>query len=82
MIKFAFSTAAASVAISLSPASAQAYVASVNSVQCDVTTFTGSYLSSTTKFALPLAPEVVPCGGTSTLPHRSLDIAAGTIRSF
>ena len=82
MDKFVFSTAVALAAISLSPASAQAYVATGNSVQCDVTTFTGSSLSSTTKFALPLAPEVVPCGGTSTQPHRSLDIASGNIRAF
>ena len=82
MIKIAFSTAAALAAISLSPASAQAYVATVNSVQCDVTTFTGSYLSSTTKIALPSTTQVVPCGGTSSLPHRSRDIAAGSIRTF
>jgi hypothetical protein len=68
-------TAAALVAISLSPGSAQAYVATANSVQCDVTTFTGSYLSNTSKFAMPPAQDVMPCGGSSSLTNSSLEIA-------
>jgi len=83
MIKLALGTASALTVISLCPGSAQAYVATVNGVQCDVTTYTGAYVSNISKFALPLAPEVVPCGrGTSSLPHRSLDIAWGDIDAF
>jgi hypothetical protein len=75
MFKFTLTAAAALAAISLSPDFAQAYVATVNSVQCDVTTFTGSYLSNTTQFALPPAQDVMPCGGFSSLPNSSLEIA-------
>jgi hypothetical protein len=75
MIKFTLTAAAALVAISLSPGSAQAYVATANSVQCDVTTFTGSYLSNTSKFALPPAQDVMPCGDSSSLPNSTLEIA-------
>ena len=39
-------------------------------------------MSRSSKFPLPPAPEVVPCGGTSSLPHRSLDIAWGNIDAF
>ncbi len=82
MIKLVFGTAAALTAISLCPSSAQAYVATHNRVQCDEITYTGTYVSNISKFGLPPAPEVVPCGGTSSLPHRSLDIAWGTIDPF
>ncbi len=82
MIKFTLAASAALAAISLSPGSAQAYVATVNSVQCDETTYTGTCVSNTSKFSLPQAPEVVPCGGASSLPHRSLDIAWGDIDAF
>ena len=75
MIKFTLAAAAALAAISFSPGSAQAYVAPVISVQCDVTTFTGSYLSNTSEFALPPAQDVMPCGGSSSLPNSSLEIA-------
>ena len=75
MIKFTLTAAAALAAISISPGSAQAYVATVNSVQCDVTTFSGSYLSNTTQFALSLAQDVMPRGGSSSLPNSSLEIA-------
>jgi len=40
--KLALGAAAALAAISLSPGSAQAFVVTVNSVQYDVTTFTGT----------------------------------------
>ena len=75
MIRFTLTAAAALAAISISPGSAQAYVATVNSVQCDVTTFTGSYLSNTTHFSLPPAQDVMPCGGSSSLRSSSLEIA-------
>ncbi len=83
MIKLVFGTAAALTAISLCPGSAQAYVATVNRVQCDEITYTGTYVSNISKFGLSPAPEVVPCGrGTPSLPHRSLDIAWGDIDAF
>jgi hypothetical protein len=82
MIKLVFGIVAALTAISLCPGSAQAYVATVNRVQCDEITYTGTYVSNTSKFRLSPAQEVVPCGGTSSLPPLSLDIAWGDIDAF
>jgi hypothetical protein len=82
IIKLFFGTAAALTAISLCPGSAQAYVATVNRVQCDEITYTGTYVSNINKFGLSPAAEVVPCRGTSSLPPRSLDIAWGDIDAF
>jgi hypothetical protein len=45
---------------------AQAFVVTVNSVQYDVTPFSGSYNSNTSKFALPPAPGVMPWWGSQT----------------
>jgi hypothetical protein len=48
--KLALGAAAALAAINLSPGSAQAYVVTVNSVQYDVTYFTGSYSDNLSQF--------------------------------
>jgi hypothetical protein len=66
----ALGAAAALAAISLSPGSAQAYVVTVNGVQYDVTTFTGSYDANTSKFALPPAPGVMPWWGSGSLAQQ------------
>jgi hypothetical protein len=65
-ILVALGAAAALAAISLSPGSAQAYVVTVNGVQYDVTTFTGSYDANTSKFALPPG-GVMPWWGDNVL---------------
>jgi hypothetical protein len=65
--KLALGAAAALAAISLSPGSAQAFVVTVNSVQYDVTTFTGSYASSTSKFETAANDGVMPWWGDSNL---------------
>jgi len=48
--KLALGAAAALAAISLTPGSAQAFVVTVGGVQYDVTTFTGTYNSNSSKF--------------------------------
>ena len=65
--KQALGAAAALAAISLSPGSAQAFVVTVNSVQYDVTTFTGSYDGNISKFSPPPAPGVMPWWNNSNL---------------
>ena len=69
-IRVALGAAAALAAISLSPGSAQAYVVTVNGVQYDVTTFTGTYELNASKFATPANGGVMPWwegGGSGTL---------------
>jgi hypothetical protein len=56
----ALGAAAALAAIGLSPGSAQAFVVTVDGVQYDVTTFTGSYNSDTNKFQTPANGGVMP----------------------
>ena len=51
---------AALAAVSLSPDSAHAYVVTVNSIQYDETTFTGSFSANTSKFATPANGGVLP----------------------
>jgi len=62
----ALGAAAALVAISLSPGSAQAYVVTVGGVQYDVTTFTGSYDDNTSKFETAANNGVMPWWGSSS----------------
>lgn len=66
-IRVALGAAAALAAISLSPGSAQAYVVTVNGVQYDVTTFTGSYNANTSKFATAANNGVMPWWNNSTM---------------
>jgi hypothetical protein len=63
----ALGAAAALAAISLSPGSAQAFVVTVGGVQYDVTTFTGSYSNSGSKFQTPSNNGVMPWWGSATL---------------
>ncbi len=76
-IRVALGAAAALAAISLSPGSAQAYVVTVNGVQYDVTTFTGSYDANTSKFALPPAPGVMPWWANQSLASQFAVAVAG-----
>ena len=62
-IPIAFGAAAALAALSLSQGSAQAYVVTVNSVQYDVTTFTGSYNDNISKFNTAANGGVMPWWG-------------------
>jgi hypothetical protein len=66
-LQVAFGAAAALAAISLSPGSAQAYVVTVDGVQYDVTTFTGSYNANTSKFATAANNGVMPWWNNSTM---------------
>ena len=66
LLKGTLGAAVALAALSLSPGSAQAYVVTVNSVQYDVTTFTGSYNDNVSKFGVALMPW---WGGSSTLAN-------------
>ena len=59
--------AAALAAICLSPGSAQAYVVTVEGVQYDVTTFTGSYDDNTSKFETAANRGVMPWWGDYAL---------------
>ena len=63
----ALGAAAALAAISLSPGSAQAYVVTVGGLQYDVTTFTGTYNATSSKFATAANGGVMPWWGNSTL---------------
>ncbi|MCX5960589.1 MAG: hypothetical protein NT053_12410 [Cyanobacteria bacterium] len=63
----ALGAAAALATISLSPSSAQAYLVTVNSVQYDVTTFTGSYNDNASNFNSTLMPW---WGSSSTLANQ------------
>jgi hypothetical protein len=65
-IRVALGAAAVLAAISLSPGSAQAYVVTVNGVQYDVTTFTGSYNANTSKFATAANNGMMPWWNNST----------------
>jgi hypothetical protein len=56
--------AVALVALSLNPEDAQAYVVTVNSIQYDVTTFTGDYNSNSSKFATPANGGEMPWWGS------------------
>jgi len=73
----ALGAAAALAAISLSPGSAQAYVVTVGGTQYDVTTFTGTFIANSSKFALPPAPGVMPWFENPTLID-SFATAVGT----
>lgn len=66
-IRVALGAAAALAAISLSPGSAQAYVVTVNGVQYDVTTFTGSYNANTSKFETAANNGVMPWFDNQTM---------------
>jgi hypothetical protein len=66
-IRVALGAAAALAAISLSPGSAQAYLVTVNGVQYDVTTFTGSYNANTSKFETAANNGVMPWFGNQTM---------------
>jgi len=79
--KQALGAAAALAAISLSPGSAQAFVVTVNSVQYDVTTFTGSYDGNISKFSPPPAPGVMPWWNNSDLA-RDFATALGSLASY
>jgi hypothetical protein len=59
----ALGAATALAAISLSPGSAQAFVVTVNSVQYDVTTFTGTYNDNISKFETAANGGVMPWWG-------------------
>jgi hypothetical protein len=72
----AIGAAAALAAISLSPGSAQAYVVTVNSVQYDVTTFTGSYDDNTSKFETAANNGVMPWWGSESLASQ-FNVAVG-----
>jgi len=63
--KQALGAAAALAAICLSPGSSQAFVVTVNSVQYDVTTFTGTYNANTSKFETAANGGVMPWWGVS-----------------
>jgi hypothetical protein len=65
--KLALGAAVALAAISLSAGSAQAVVVTVDGVQYDVTTFTGSYNDNTSKFQTPANGGVMPWWGSSVL---------------
>jgi hypothetical protein len=78
--KLALGAAVALAALSLGPGSAQAYVVTVNSVQYDVTTFTGSYNSSTSNFSASGA-GVMPWYGSSSLAQ-SFAAAVGSGLGF
>jgi hypothetical protein len=65
--------AAALAAISLSPGSAQAYVVTMNGVQYEVTTLTGTYNDNNSKFATAGNGGVMPWYGNAAL---SLDFAS------
>ena len=67
LLKGALGAAVALAALSLSPGSAQAYVVTVGGLLYDVTTFTGSYNSNTSKFQTPANGGVMPWWGSSTL---------------
>jgi hypothetical protein len=58
--QLALGAAAALAAISLSPGSAQAYVVTVDDIQYDVTTFTGSYNDNISKFETAANGGVMP----------------------
>ena len=73
----ALGATAALAAISLSPGSAQALVVTVNSVQYDVTTFTGTYNDNSSKFKTPANGGVMPWWNNSTLAM-SFATAVGT----
>ena len=64
--KLALGAAAALAAISLSPGSAQAFVVTVDSVQYDVTTFTGSYNGNASKFETAANGGVMPWWGNES----------------
>jgi hypothetical protein len=63
--KLTIGAAAALTAISLSPVSAKALVVTVNSVQYDVTTFTGTYNNNTSQFETAANGGVMPWWGSS-----------------
>jgi hypothetical protein len=63
----ATSAAVALAAISLSAGSAQAVVVTVDGVQYDVTTFTGTYNDNISKFATPANGGVMPWWGSDSL---------------
>ena len=65
-LQVALGAAAALAAISLSPGSAQAFVVTVNRVQYDVTTFTGTYNANTSKFQTAANGGVMPWWGSSS----------------
>jgi hypothetical protein len=77
--QLALGAAAALAAISLSPGSAQAYVVTVDGVQYDVTTFTGSYEANTSKFAAPASGGVMPWWGSSTLASQFATAVLGSL---
>ena len=74
----AIGAAAALAAIGLSPGSAHAYVVTVNSVQYDVTTFTGTYNANISKFALPTNGGVMPWYGSQSLALQFADAVGNT----
>ena len=65
--QLALGAAVALAAISLSPGSAQAFVVTVNSVQYDVTTFTGTYEDNTSQFETAANNGVMPWWGSESL---------------
>ena len=72
--KLALGAAVALAAISLSPGSAHALVVTVGGVQYDVTTFTGSYNGSTSKFAIAASGGVMPWWGSDSLAATFSDV--------
>jgi hypothetical protein len=77
--QLALGAAAALAAISLSPGSAQAYVVTVNSVQYDVTTFTGSYDADTSKFETAANGGVMPWWGSESLASQFAAAVSGNL---
>ena len=75
----ALGAAAALATISLSPGSAQAYVVTVNSVQYDVTTFTGSYDADTSKFETAANGGVMPWWGSESLASQFAAAVSGNL---
>jgi hypothetical protein len=75
--QLALGAAAALAAISLSQGSAQAFVVTVNSVQYDVTTFTGSYNDNTSKFETAANNGVMPWWGSQSLAGQFAAAVAG-----
>jgi len=70
LLKGALGAAVALAAISLNPEHAHAYVVSVNSIQYDVTTFTGTYNSNSGKFETPANGGEMPWRGSSSLAQQ------------
>ncbi|MFN7738713.1 MAG: hypothetical protein ACK5RA_00420, partial [Cyanobacteriota bacterium] len=76
-LQLALGAAVALAASSLSPGSARAFNVIVGGTQYDVTTFTGTFIANSSKFALPPAPGVMPWFENPTLID-SFATAVGT----